>query len=455
MPVYPGWLTRAGDQDDPQPWRVRHGAPHTDIRNRRMSAPAGEDTQSRVLRIRELVKSKFSPESVSYPYDTDSTDDDDDAYDTFPSRPDDALMAACEQARINVIASGVLDDVRLHRMGDELNRARMAASSKDWVALRNLIVSLVGTTAMDNVVSNLTKELVDPNEVQFVRSIRTTIKRFMRMTSQNPRSQEILDYEPYVSEGFMWTVHLAQSLYDKKSPTTIPRKGGGKPKPGRANTISPSDEELLASSGFAELIEDHLHKPERVAGRLGRRRIATDIGANPRRIQRMLTDPDRRIFDRRARSLGGVVLIDQSGSMSLETDDVWKILRAAPGCTVIGYSHRPGSTVTPNIWVLAHQGKVVSEVRPGNIGNGVDGPALLFALRHRKNHKQPFIWVCDGVVTDSSDGHTQEGSMFCANLVRRHRIHMVPDVSKAIDALNNVSNGKVLTTELAGPLKAY
>jgi len=205
---------------------------------------------------------------------------------------------------------------------------------------------------------------------------------------------------------------------------------------------------LLDDSGFAELVEEYLFKPERVAGRLGRKRVAVDVGSNPRRIHRMLTDPDRRIFDRRARALGGVVLIDQSGSMSLDTEDIWRILRAAPGCTVIGYSHRPRSEEEPNIWVLAHEGKVVSEVRDGNVGNGVDGPALLFALRYRKNHKQPFIWVCDGIVTNSVDARTISGEEFCRIQVNKHRIHMGNDVDEAVYALKQVSDGKVLPMRL-------
>ena len=39
-------------------------------------------------------------------------------------------------------------------------------------------------------------------------------------------------------------------------------------------------------------------------------------------------------------------------------------------------------------------------VPPGNVGNGVDGPALRFALSSRRG-REPVIWVCDGQVTDS------------------------------------------------------
>ena len=57
-----------------------------------------------------------------------------------------------------------------------------------------------------------------------------------------------------------------------------------------------------------------------VQGAIGKKRVASQVGRNPRRISRILTDPERRIFDKKVRSGGGVVLIDCSGSMDLSKD---------------------------------------------------------------------------------------------------------------------------------------
>ena len=202
---------------------------------------------------------------------------------------------------------------------------------------------------------------------------------------------------------------------------------------------------------FAPLSLQHLPKPERVAGRMGRKRSATNIGVNPRRIHRYLVDPERRIFDRRIKGIGGVVLIDQSGSMALNDKDIWDIINASPGCTIIGYSHSSHSKY--NCWVLAEDGKVVSEVREGNGGNGVDGPALLYAIKRRKKG-DPLIWVCDGYVTGRGDEHTYELAAWCAKVVANHKVHMVEDVPEAVEALKQVRDGRKLPMRMVGAVQS-
>ena len=73
-------------------------------------------------------------------------------------------------------------------------------------------------------------------------------------------------------------------------------------------------------------------------GKLWRRVIAADSGREPRYINRIVTDPERRIFSRKTRALGGVVVIDCSGSMRLSEDDLDRLLKASSGATVLCYS---------------------------------------------------------------------------------------------------------------------
>ena len=58
--------------------------------------------------------------------------------------------------------------------------------------------------------------------------------------------------------------------------------------------------------------------------------------------QPTLTDERKRAFARRATIHGGVVIIDQSGSMDLDEASLAALLRRAPDALVVGYSHRPG-----------------------------------------------------------------------------------------------------------------
>jgi hypothetical protein len=250
--------------------------------------------------------------------------------------------------------------------------------------------------------------------------------------------------ETDIPAGYSYTMALAHEISRLMVSHADPESGEVPDNPG-----VPADG---GRGQFAVPIVKKLPLTERVAGRLGRKRIATNVGRDPRRINRMLTDPERRVFDKRARNIGGVIVIDQSGSMRLTHDDIWRIIHSSPGCTIIGYSHESRSTGVPNIWVMAERGRVAKTVPSGNGGNGVDGPALLYGLSKRRG-REPFIWVCDGYVTDSHDDHHNNLAKVCVNLVNRHGIHMVPDVEGAIDALKRVGSGETLKTNLVGMLK--
>ncbi len=127
-----------------------------------------------------------------------------------------------------------------------------------------------------------------------------------------------------------------------------------------------------------------------------RRARPTTTGTTMRYPSRLLTDDQRRAFARRATVHGGIVVIDQSGSMDIDVETMSTLLRRAPNALVVGYSHRPGDHgVTPNAWILANRGSVALTVTSGNIGNGVDGPRFLALARqtrertHRLGHRRP------------------------------------------------------------------
>jgi len=174
---------------------------------------------------------------------------------------------------------------------------------------------------------------------------------------------------------------------------------------------------------------------------LGRRRTSSDVGLVPRYADRWFSDPDRRIFSTTRRDVGGIVLIDQSGSMSLDQSELDAIVDASAGCVVIGYSH--GRRAVGNIWLHANRGRVASIVRGGNGGNGCDRPALDYALSIRKNH-EPIVWVCDGWVTYEHDGVASQADRLAILAdIRKHGVHMVPKVDEAIDALRQARSGRL------------
>jgi hypothetical protein len=222
---------------------------------------------------------------------------------------------------------------------------------------------------------------------------------------------------------------------------------------GYALEMAKFTQRFLRHEGDAETDADDLPTAD---GIIGRKRVASQIGRNPRHLSRLLTDPEKRVFDRKVRGKGGIVLIDQSGSMGLSDSDLWGLLEAAPGAVIIGYSHRPGSSNVPNIWVMAERGKVIDRdaLPHGNGGNGVDGPALDFAQKQRKSG-EPFIWVCDGIVTDAFDHHKINLCVEAQRKVFQYGIHTVPTVADAQVALKRAHSGSRLPVQSADSLTNY
>lgn len=448
--VYPEWIERQDRPLSEEPWEVSpgpsaRGEAWTDIRNRRMRIPADNDEAARVIRAHEMVHAKISPELGPIIPDGDELH-------RVPMAK--ALVTACEEARVNHVASEAGFDMKKLVDGSEKTAGYNAAKSNNPNFVTLDMIAMFGTGAVNPYMSGIRKAVKDGKADKSMLEHATNVKKLLTRATR---------------EWKRWPVNLSSTVPVRStcSATDITYPDGYEYTLSLANTMSrlmisediekvPGLKDVPTGPGegkFAPPVVKQLPLTRRVVGRMNRKRIATNVGTNPRRMNRMLTDPERRVFDRRATDIGGVVLIDQSGSMSLSEYDVWQIINASPGCVVIGYSHRSGSA-DPNIWVIADRGRVVEHVPHGNGGNGVDGPALLYALSKRKG-REPFIWVCDGYVTDNQDHCRDNLSKVCANIVRSHGIHMVPDVDEAIDALRRVSRGEKLKTRLVGVLAAH
>lgn len=467
----PEWLTR---EDAPQgPWTVREGnatrgEAFTNRMERLMTVPYGEDELSRAVRAHEMMHAKVSPESMA-------------SFDGFPLSPE--AIRASEEFRVNTLCSLAGFDMDALRDGSETTTGKRLAENKDWNNTVLFITACAGTKACKDVIRGMrtvSPEMADKAkrvEKALVDSWKAEIKRFGPVRNQhavNHARRELASTTPVVykddgtpsrplredtvlaegervlPEGARFTLKFAslvESLLKYDDSVDGHEGDGGEP----------TDEELDAvtktagGKTWARLIVDRsVPLTRRVKGNLGRRRVATNIGVSPRRMERLLTDPDKRVFDRTIKGQGGVVLIDQSGSMRLSDDDVMALVNEAPGCVVVGYSHRPNSTGIPNVWILADRGKVCSKVRSGNGGNGVDYPALVFANKLRKKG-EPLVWVCDGHVTVSDDGFAPVPlRKQVAGFVRKNQVHMVPTVGDAVTALRRAKSGARLTTKIVG-----
>ena len=447
--VMPEFITR--EDMEPQTWRIQEGAPvrgdaWTDMRAGQMRVPMGDDELSRIVRVHELTHAKVSPTQRSVlealPYDVDT-------------------LVSAEEFRVNSIVGHLGFNINALRDGSEKFSGEMCGKSGNWNSLVRFVASTAGTKACEDFIKGLNK-----TNSEFAIKARKIHKQLLQMRTRlfngyearHVASTELTKWNPdeydiEIPLGFsLFTLPIAKFLNDCLLHDST-EGTGDIPVPGE-NTSAPDIESAVRGriGHWAKPIEKFVPKPRFVDGKLGRKRIATNIGQNPRRINRMLMDPEKRIFDRRAKGKGGVVLIDQSGSMHLSEEAIWTLIESAPGCTIIGYSHQSSSTTVPNIWVIAEKGKVADHIPDGNGGNGVDGPALYFALAKRKKG-EPFVWVCDGVVTDGiADKAYPNLEEECAKIVNKHEIHMTSNMAGAIKAFQKVARGGRLNKRFSGPI---
>ena len=114
-----------------------------------------------------------------------------------------------------------------------------------------------------------------------------------------------------------------------------------------------------------------------------------DFGTNPKYISRYCID--RKIFKQKQNTLGGTILIDASGSMSFNANDILEIMSILPAVNIAMYN---GWGNKGTLRIIARNGKRVPEEyleRHSGMGNVVDGPALdwLATMPARR------IWVSD------------------------------------------------------------
>lgn len=427
----PEWLGR--EDRDPAPWTVRSGSPHrgeafTDLVHRRMQVPAGDDETSRCVRAHEMMHAKVSPTSIWIPDDVDHLDG--------------ATVVAAEEFRINMLikAAGFAVDRHLADGSEKRTGERLAANA-DWNAAVLMTAAVAGTRSARPFVGGIRSQC--PDWVPAIRDLQSHLRRLWRQATRSGL-EDVSSTRPWGDATFGWQFTLQVAAVLQRALIDTPEVPTGDELRRRARGTHRS---------FAPLVELPLPRSRRVEGSLGHRSSPSATGRHLRHVERLLVDPERRVFAGRRRSLGGTVLIDQSGSMRLTDEDLRRIMSAAPGCTVIGYSHQARSRGRPNIWILAQGGHVTEDVPRGNGGNGVDGPALRFAAA-RCQTGDPLVWVCDGFVTDDHDTFSADLAEECARLVIAHRVHQVPDVDAAVAALSQAGRGRRLPTRAVGPVKA-
>lgn len=432
------WTVQAGSS--------QRGQAFTDFGSKRMVAPVVDDEIARLIRNHELTHARISPANEGQ-------------FELLSNTGlSERVIHCAEEYRVNTVLKGLGYDIDLLSDGSEGKSGERLSNEgtvEAWNEAVAFSTALLGTKAYNRFIAGIRKH--QPEWAVELKTIGKEVKKSVGYAVDYPEllgSTEQVEVGTdsegnplYLPAGFdRFTRHIATQLQrslrvpsseaEREFKDSI-KKDGGKP------VDKKPDEKYGVGYGkdvFAPLILDNLPLTIPVAGYVKQKRKASNIGKAVKHPDRIMTDPYRRVFTQKRKVKGGIVVIDQSGSMEVTQDDLEQVLKEVPGALVIGYSHRPNSTDgTPNAWVLAKNGKRVKEVRDGNVGNGVDGPVLDYALSQRKGN-EPVIWVCDGQVTGAND-RDNDGILTRAvgNTVRRHGIIQVRELNDAPEALRNPS----------------
>ncbi len=417
------------------------GEPMTSIIDKQMVVPVEDTDKARVIRAHEMMHAKLSPAHD---------------YAKWVERgvASDTAMKAVEEVRVNYLLSQAGFDVKELVDGSELSAGERIAELGDWAGA---VYSAVGFTASGGVNQFITG--VRRKNKEWAESLREISRRVEKEIAKAHKTGRLTSTDKCEVTGLspvgfreverigQWVDLLAhppsEDDDETESEDSTGEPKGKKPTPMKPDDIKKTRPAVPTGSGaeWANMKVETLPMPRRTRGGIGKKRKAMNMGTNPRRISRLLTDSERRVFDATKKGMGGVVLIDGSGSMQLSTADIMRITEASAGCTVAIYSTHSHRKDGGRLWVVAKNGRMVEQTPDDRgAGNGCDGHAIRWAIKNA-HRGEPVVWVCDGIVTGWTDDVHEKLTMECAEIVRKHGVWMAPDVDYAVKVLGDLKRG--------------
>jgi hypothetical protein len=415
-PVFP--LPEAVDPHGTGPWGIEPSHPYTPrifLKHRLLQVPLDDSDHARFMRDHELGHLRWShkhPDSVSRRHKI--------HLDVLQAVEDARINTKLEQLAIDTGSGALPAEVatavakNLLRRGDMRTVVLTMVAAQGCGANQEHFRSIFEVHPQGANVIQLAemsrKALWANGDPKFRDTIR--VAKWLQLMLENVESLESLSLRRWKAAGSGATTGFDQALgiakqhgFTRRSTTKVPW--------GKMKIEAPP-------------------RVRRVDGYLGRGRIASDEGTVPRNIHRQLVDG--RVFQRVRRKRGGTVLIDCSGSMSLGTDDLKRILEHSPGASVAAYS---GNVRDGVLRVLAAEGRQVDNqwiAAPAGGANVIDGPALQWLAKQSR----PRIWVSDGQVTGVNDRMSGINALECSAVCRQRSIARCNDVAESVKVLQGI-----------------
>lgn len=438
------------------PWSVEEAqgmvSATTDLVKHVLAVPLTEGDVEEVVRVHELGHVAWTPQETPK------------ALAAKHGVSAESLMVA-ENVRVNLrlrgrrvdIAAGVLPPMVAARIPGMVAGNIQEMEKNPDKALRTLVLGaldLLGTKNFDTLVQEIGTQGGEDLRKSFDRIINPIILKSMNVEPSIARDTS--QYEEHWSHiPFSASIKMAKAIEQmvpKAMPTMVPTKGkgkgdgdeDGKPELGAMDMLPDGEDnprpkfQVLPHVDWAKMdIEKPASKPYPKAKKaLARAKArATDCGVRIRALDRILTD--QKVFGTKTRVPGGTVLIDASGSMDWNRNDLLEIVKNAPGATVACYDgEREGQRGV--LRILYDKGNIVEDrfiQRACDGANLIDGPAL----RWLNKQAGPRIWISDGSVTGIGEKQAPNLFMDVMKLTRQGqvtRIGQLGQAKKILDKLN-------------------
>lgn len=452
---------------------ARRGIPATSITERTMLAPKADTPQARAIRAHEMMHAKVSPAGD---------------WEQWQNRKVASVkaMIICEELRVNFLCGKAGFDVITHLTdGTETADGERYACTNDWRGAVHMAIATAGTASNKPFLNGVRRH----NKL-WGKALLSISKRAVKEMDKAHRTGKLASTAQdrasgLAPQGFIFTEKMAEWLDrlagmppedvqeegqdgsgatadDEKDTITVTHdnRGNNKPQPlsekeylNKITKVSPDNMSRASAPYWGELKIERLPLTVLTQGNLGKKRSPANVGRSPRRLHRYMSDPQRRIFDNKKRGMGGVVVIDASGSMTLTRDDVRKMLDASPGCTVLAYSDIGEGR--PNAWILADKGRMVSDhdFPEMGSGNGVDFPAIEWGVKNRQHSSAPVVWVTDGGVCGPSQGFSELLANQCTAFCMEKKVIVVETATNAVETLEKLKAGATVERSLPYMLK--
>lgn len=431
FPIPEAVTDRAGD------WAVRQAkrgeTPHVAFGRgsdavHRMAVPVSSSAHDHRVRMHEMAHARWTPQRMK-----------------FDSSIPEEYVNACEDARINALSYraglGETLGVPILQVADpeEFQSRMVNAFGENPGGLASFLVAAIGTadesiirTAVD---AHPMAETIDKAARGAVRRATKKRGRTVPFSSTVRAAEYLADIfgridpetgervggeamgDPDVADDVLEMMETADKREDRYG--SGPRgSGGGAPVWAEPTIETPA-----------------LTRPLPVAMRKIRS-VYRKSGSAVKAMHRFATDGA--IFGRSAAGKGGAVLVDISGSMRLDGDDVAKILAGMPAGIIAVYEGVDASENWSRLAIVARNGRRCADehLAPRFGGNACDLPALEWLGKQ----EGPRYWVSDGHVIPGGGGDYAAAYRECAAAMARLGIRRIDSADAMVGVLTDADD---------------